>query len=217
MNLVVLALAAFTVSPALSAPTSYRTVHHSRGISSPSTWSLSPRTWFSGKPASAPATETASAPATETASALTEQQHTNDSPGTPPPTYAHSSVIPSEHDSVPGAWSEPESVDKKPQTLSSTPAPGAGSETTSVDGEKTDPHSPTHDSPATPPRKMSRVGAGGIGFAAGVATAALAPKVLSWISGQSTQGQTKRTSEAFEGPANGKLMERAFGDHDLDK
>jgi len=35
--------------------------------------------------------------------------------------------------------------------------------------------------------------------------------------GQSSQNQTKRTSEAFEGRANAELMEHALGDHDLDK
>jgi len=31
------------------------------------------------------------------------------------------------------------------------------------------------------------------------------------------QNQTRRTSEAFEGRANAELVERALGDHDLDK
>ena len=33
----------------------------------------------------------------------------------------------------------------------------------------------------------------------------------------SSQNNTKRTSKAFEGRANAEFVERALGDHDLDK
>ena len=32
-----------------------------------------------------------------------------------------------------------------------------------------------------------------------------------------SQNNTKRTSETFEGPADAEFVERALGDHDLDK
>ena len=34
---------------------------------------------------------------------------------------------------------------------------------------------------------------------------------------KSSQNNTKRTFEAFEGRANAEVLERALGDHDLDK
>jgi len=63
----------------------------------------------------------------------------------------------------------------------------------------------------TDPAVMSALGI----LAVGGGGAAIATSIEH--SGQSSQNQTKRTSEAFEGRANAELMERALGDHDLDK
>jgi hypothetical protein len=56
-----------------------------------------------------------------------------------------------------------------------------------------------------------------VSFVAGTAAGALIGEIEYKLSKSNQKNQTKRTSEAFEGPANADLMERAPGDHHLDK
>ena len=198
MNLVVLALATSTVSPALSAPTPY-------GYGKPAV--LDSR----GLPNSDP-----------------EHESTESESDTRPPTdqismgFVPDSSLPADERSmasVPGTLPPADGISMTSAAPLVKMDPG---EIADPSANAYPPGSSATDSPAAtaadrlPWWRNKRVLGGA---AIGLFATAITGIVVTALTTNTNAGQnnTMRTSEALEGRANAELMERALGDHDLDE
>ena len=212
MNLVVLALATSSVSPALSAPTSYRygklAVHDSRGVrlSNPAHEirmelvtepephaheDTESRTDTSESPPADRMSITSTEPLIDDASRNPDHQVDPDPHGAPDP-----------HD--PDPHGEPDPHDPDPPPIYYPPTNAATNHPAPIDTDK------WYESPYV-------VGSGFVSAIIAGTTWAVYASGKNAGQNHTTQNHTTHTHEPLRGRANAELMERAPGDHDLDK